>query len=135
MKYNMLQNLQATDNSYIALVSVKLHTDSFTLYHCNHPILLGINLGSLTKGDNDKCMLKATDNGDILSLKYKASCVCITMVAAGSTHIICDLYSLEESVWVWVKGMAVDMVDVVDALDVVGVVGAWAWQMWQIWQM
>jgi len=61
--------------------------------------------------------------------------MCITMLAAGSTHIICDLHSLGESVWVWVEGKAVDMVDAVDTVDVVGVVGAWAWQMWQIWQM
>jgi len=133
LKHNMPQNLQAMDNSHVALVSVKLHADSFALYCCNHPIPLGINLGSLTKGDDDKCTLKATDDGDVLSLKYKASHACITMLATRSTHIIRDLYSLGESVWVWVKGKAADMVDVVDALDMVGAVGAWAWQMWRMW--
>jgi len=130
LKHNMPQNLQVTDNSHVALVSVKLHADSFALYHCNCPIPLGINLGSLTKGDDNKCMLKATDNGDVLSLKYKASHACITMLAAGSTHIVCDLHSLGESVWAWVKGKAADMVDVLDVLDMVGMVGAWAQWMW-----
>jgi len=118
----MLQNLQVTDNSHVALVSVKLHADSFALYCCDHPIPLSVNLGSLTKGDDDKCTLKATDDGDVLSLKYEASRACITMLAAGSTHIVCNLHSLGESVWAWVEGKAADMVDAVDALDVVGMV-------------
>ena len=133
LKHNMPQNLQATDNSHITLISIKLHTDGFALYHCDCPIPLGVNLRSLTKGDDDKCTLKATDDSNVLSLKYEASCVCITMLAAGSTHIVCDLHSLGESVWVWVKGKAADMVDAVDALDVVGAVGAWAWRMWWTW--
>ena len=135
MKHNMLQNLQVTDNSHVTLVSVKLHANGFALYHCNHPIPLGVNLRLLTKGDDDKCMLKATDDGDVLSLKYEASCVCIAMLAAGSTHIVHNLHSLRESVWAWVEGKVADMVDVVDMLDVVGVVGAWAWRMWWTWQM
>ncbi|KAI0295607.1 proliferating cell nuclear antigen, N-terminal domain-containing protein [Multifurca ochricompacta] len=70
-------NLQAMDNSHVALVSVKLHTEGFSSYRCDRPIPLGVNLGSLTKvlkcaKDDDKCTLKATDNGDILSLKYEA---------------------------------------------------------------
>jgi len=134
LKHNMLQNLQVTDNSHIALVSVKLHADSFALYHCDHPIPLGINLRSLTKGDDDKCTLKATDDGDVLSLKYKASHACITMLAAGSTHIIHNLHSLRESVWARVEGKAADMVDAVDVLDIVGAVGTWAQRMWWTWQ-
>ncbi|KAI0247751.1 proliferating cell nuclear antigen, N-terminal domain-containing protein [Lactifluus subvellereus] len=70
-------NLQAMDNSHVALVSVKLHADGFALYRCDRPIPLGVNLGSLTKvlkcaKDDDKCTLKATEDGDILSLKYEA---------------------------------------------------------------
>jgi proliferating cell nuclear antigen len=66
------------DNSHVALVSVKLHADGFALYRCDRPIPLGVNLGSLTKvlkcaKDDDKCTLKATDDGDVLSLKYEAS--------------------------------------------------------------
>ncbi len=65
------------DNSHVALVSVKLHCDGFALYRCDRPIPLGVNLGSLTKvlkcaKDDDKCTLKATDDGDVLSLKYEA---------------------------------------------------------------
>jgi len=70
-------NLQAMDNSHVALVSVKLHADGFALYRCDRPIPLGVNLTSLTKvlkcaKDDDKCTLKATDDGDVLSLKYEA---------------------------------------------------------------
>jgi proliferating cell nuclear antigen PCNA len=66
------------DNSHVALVSVKLHADGFALYRCDRPLPLGVNLGSLTKvlkcaKDDDKCTLKATDDGDVLSLKYEAS--------------------------------------------------------------
>jgi proliferating cell nuclear antigen len=66
------------DNSHVALVSVKLHSDGFALYRCDRPIPLGVNLGSLTKvlkcaKDDDKCTLKATDDGDVLSLKYEAN--------------------------------------------------------------
>ena len=65
------------DNSHVALVSVKLHSDGFALYRCDRPIPLGVNLGSLTKvlkcaKDDDRCTLKATDDGDVLSLKYEA---------------------------------------------------------------
>ena len=65
------------DNSHVALVSVKLHADGFAFYRCDRPIPLGVNLGSLTKvlkcaKDDDKCTLKATDTGDVLSLKYEA---------------------------------------------------------------
>jgi proliferating cell nuclear antigen len=73
----LTQNLQAMDNSHVALVSVKLHADGFALYRCDRPIPLGVNLGSLTKvlkcaKDDDKCTLKATDDADLLSLKYEA---------------------------------------------------------------
>ncbi|KAI9461874.1 proliferating cell nuclear antigen [Russula earlei] len=70
-------NLQAMDNSHVALVAVKLHADGFALFRCDRPIPLGVNLGSLTKvlkcaKDDDKCTLKAADDGDVLSLKYEA---------------------------------------------------------------
>jgi len=79
-------------------------------------------------------MLKATDDSDVLSLKYEASCACITMLAARSTYIVHDLHSLGESVWVRVEGKAADMVDAVDTLDVVGMVGTWARWMWRTWR-
>jgi proliferating cell nuclear antigen len=123
-------NLQAMDNSHVALVSVKLHSDGFALYRCDRPIPLGVNLGSLTKvlkcaKDDDKCTLKATDDGDVLSLKYEANNADrvaeydmklmdidadtlgipdteydarVTMVASEFTRIVRDLMSLGESV-------------------------------------
>jgi proliferating cell nuclear antigen len=123
-------NLQAMDNSHVALVSVKLHSDGFALYRCDRPIPLGVNLGSLTKvlkcaKDDDKCTLKATDDGDVLSLKYEAQNADrvaeydmklmdidadtlgipdtdydarVTMLAAEFTRIVRDLSSLGESV-------------------------------------
>ncbi|KAH9971871.1 proliferating cell nuclear antigen, N-terminal domain-containing protein [Lactifluus volemus] len=123
-------NLQAMDNSHVALVSVKLHADGFALYRCDRPIPLGVNLGSLTKvlkcaKDDDKCTIKATDDGDVLSLKYEAHRgdrvaeydmklmdidadtlgipetdydARVTMTAAEFTRIVRDLSSLGESV-------------------------------------
>ncbi|KAI9435040.1 proliferating cell nuclear antigen [Lactarius indigo] len=123
-------NLQAMDNSHVALVSVKLHSDGFALYRCDRPIPLGVNLGSLTKvlkcaKDDDKCTLKATDDGDVLSLKYEAHNADrvaeydmklmdidadtlgipdteydarVTMPASEFTRIVRDLMSLGESV-------------------------------------
>ena len=66
------------DNSHVALVSVKLHADGFALYRCDRPLPLGVNMGALTKvlkcaKDDDKCTLKATDDGDLLSFKYEAT--------------------------------------------------------------
>ncbi|KAI0319105.1 proliferating cell nuclear antigen, N-terminal domain-containing protein [Amylostereum chailletii] len=70
-------NLQAMDNSHVALVSVKLEAAGFRRYRCDRPIPLGVNLGALTKvlkcaKDDDICILKATDDGDVLSLTYEA---------------------------------------------------------------
>ncbi|KAH9971272.1 proliferating cell nuclear antigen, N-terminal domain-containing protein [Russula compacta] len=123
-------NLQAMDNSHVALVSVKLHADGFALYRCDRPIPLGVNLGALTKvlkcaKDDDRCTLKATDDGDVLSLKYEAHRADrvaeydmklmdidadtlgipdtdydarVTMMAIEFTRIVRDLHSLGESV-------------------------------------
>ncbi|EJF56052.1 proliferating cell nuclear antigen [Dichomitus squalens] len=69
--------LQAMDNSHVALVSVKLYASGFKRYRCDRPLPLGVNLGSLTKvlkcaKDDDICTLKAGDDADILSLTYEA---------------------------------------------------------------
>jgi proliferating cell nuclear antigen len=71
------QNLQAMDNSHVALVAVKLNADGFAFYRCDRPIPLGVNLASLFKvlkcaKDDDKCTLKADDDADVLHLKYEA---------------------------------------------------------------
>ncbi|KAI0350732.1 proliferating cell nuclear antigen [Trametes cingulata] len=70
-------NLQAMDNSHVALVAVKLDASGFKKYRCDRPIPLGVNLGSLTKvlkcaKDDDMCTLKAADDADILTLTYEA---------------------------------------------------------------
>jgi proliferating cell nuclear antigen PCNA len=73
----LAQNLQAMDNSHVALVAVKLHADGFAFYRCDRPIPLGVSLASLFKvlkcaKDDDKCTLKANDDADTLGLKYEA---------------------------------------------------------------
>ncbi|PIL34729.1 hypothetical protein GSI_03510 [Ganoderma sinense ZZ0214-1] len=69
--------LQAMDNSHVALVAVKLEAVGFKRFRCDRPIPLGVNLTSLTKvlkcaKDDDICTLKAGDDADILSLTYEA---------------------------------------------------------------
>ncbi len=55
--------LQAMDNSHVALVSMMLKAEMFSLFRCDRNIALGINLTSLTK------VLRAAQNEDILTLK------------------------------------------------------------------
>ncbi|CCM05240.1 uncharacterized protein FIBRA_07450 [Fibroporia radiculosa] len=70
-------NLQAMDNSHVALVSVKLNASGFKRYRCDRPMPLGLNLASLSKvlkcaKDDDACVVKANDDADLLSLTYEA---------------------------------------------------------------
>ncbi|EAU83729.1 PCNA [Coprinopsis cinerea okayama7 len=70
-------NLQAMDNSHVALVAVKILVSGFKRYRCDRPMPLGVNLGSLTKvlkcaKDDDICTLKAADEADVLNLIYEA---------------------------------------------------------------
>ncbi|TFL00712.1 proliferating cell nuclear antigen, N-terminal domain-containing protein [Pterulicium gracile] len=70
-------NLQAMDNSHVALVAVKMQPEAFEKYRCDRPMPLGVNLTSLTKvlkcaKDDDTCTLKAGDDGDVLGLLYEA---------------------------------------------------------------
>jgi proliferating cell nuclear antigen len=70
-------NLQAMDNSHVALVSVKLDAVGFRKYRCDRPMPLGVNLGSLTKvlkcaKDDDMVTIKAGDDADVLNLTYEA---------------------------------------------------------------
>jgi hypothetical protein len=83
------------DNSHVALVAVKLSADGFKKYRCDRPLPLGVNLNSLTKvlkcakassmasspyppvltppdQDDDACILKASDDADILNLTYES---------------------------------------------------------------
>jgi proliferating cell nuclear antigen len=70
-------NLQAMDNSHVALVSVNLESTGFKRYRCDRPMPLGVNLQSLTKvlkcaKDDDIVTLKAADDADVLNLVYEA---------------------------------------------------------------
>ncbi|KAJ3551135.1 hypothetical protein NM688_g4899 [Phlebia brevispora] len=69
--------LQAMDNSHVALVAVKLRADGFRRYRCDRPIPLGVNLNSLTKvlkcaKDDDQVTIRADDDADVLNLTYEA---------------------------------------------------------------
>ncbi|KAF2437329.1 proliferating cell nuclear antigen [Karstenula rhodostoma CBS 690.94] len=71
-------NLQAMDNSHVALVSMSLKTDAFTSFRCDRNIALGINLGSLTKvlraaGNDDVLSLKAEDAPDVVNIVFESS--------------------------------------------------------------
>ncbi|OCH90769.1 proliferating cell nuclear antigen [Obba rivulosa] len=70
-------NLQAMDNSHVALVTVNMQASGFKKYRCDRPMPLGVNMNSLTKvlkcaKDDDVCIIKAADDADILSLTYEA---------------------------------------------------------------
>ena len=58
-------SLQAIDHSHVALVSMKLSTDSFESYNCHKPMTVGLNLSNLYK------IMKLGDNDDSLTLKVE----------------------------------------------------------------
>jgi len=69
--------LQAMDNSHVALVAVALHESAFSMYRCDRPIPLGLNINSLSKvikcaKDDDIVTLRATDDVDTLHLTYES---------------------------------------------------------------
>lgn len=84
------------DNSHVALCAAKLDATGFTRYRCDRPLPLGVNLGSLTKvlkcaKDDDICTLKASDDGDVLSLTYEArseSTPASVLTSAGGTMLM-----------------------------------------------
>lgn len=86
-------NLQAMDNSHVALVSVLIQAAGFKRYRCDRPMPLGVNLGSLTKvlkcaKDDDICTLKAADEADILNLVYEAKSTRLSScVSRGLTYL------------------------------------------------
>ncbi len=80
-------NLQAMDNSHVALVVVKMESTGFKKYRCDRPMPLGVNLASLTKvlkcaKDDDTCTLKAGDGLDSLNLVYEAKSEIYTALAS-----------------------------------------------------
>ncbi|KAF9768741.1 DNA polymerase delta processivity factor [Fusarium sp. DS 682] len=69
--------LQAMDNSHVALVSMMLNAESFEPFRCDRNISLGVNLTSLTKvlraaQSNDVLTLKAEDGPDVLNLQFES---------------------------------------------------------------
>ena len=72
--------LQAMDNSHVALVAVKLKNTGFTEFRCDRPMPLGVNLASLVKvlkcsKDDDQVTLTANDQADVLQLRYEPKSV------------------------------------------------------------
>ncbi|TGZ83436.1 putative proliferating cell nuclear antigen [Ascodesmis nigricans] len=70
--------LQAMDNSHVALVAMHLKTDAFSPYRCDRNIALGINLASLQKvlraaQNDDLLTLKAEDAPDVLNLVFESA--------------------------------------------------------------
>ncbi|KAI1023562.1 hypothetical protein LB503_001049 [Fusarium chuoi] len=69
--------LQAMDNSHVALVSMLLTAGSFEIFRCDRNISLGVNLTSLTKvlraaQSNDVLTLKAEDAPDVLNMQFES---------------------------------------------------------------
>ncbi|KAJ9064422.1 proliferating cell nuclear antigen [Entomophthora muscae] len=67
--------LQAMDQSHVALVSLLLRADGFDPYRCDRHLTLGISLVSLTKilkcsGNDDYITIKADDAGETLNLTF-----------------------------------------------------------------
>jgi proliferating cell nuclear antigen len=93
-------NLQAMDNSHVALVAVKLLANGFKRYRCDRPMPLGVNLTSLTKvlkcaKDDDICTLKASDEADLLNLVYEAKSKYLfwsTFLRVCDTFILCHIF-------------------------------------------
>lgn len=70
--------LQAMDNSHVALVSMMLNAEAFAPYRCDRNIALGVNLTSLTKvlraaQNEDLLTMKAEDGPDVLNLVFENS--------------------------------------------------------------
>lgn len=66
------------DNSHVALVSMHLKTEGFTVYRCDRNVALGVNLVSLQK------VLRAAQNEDLLTLKAEDAPDVLSMVFENS---------------------------------------------------
>jgi len=70
-------NLQAMDNSHVALVSLQLRHDGFEHFRCDRTLALGIKMESMAKilkcaGSNDIITLKAEDAADTLTFMFES---------------------------------------------------------------
>ncbi|KAI5815436.1 proliferating cell nuclear antigen [Pyronema omphalodes] len=81
--------LQAMDNSHVALVAMHLKTEGFALYRCDRNIALGINLVSLQK------VLRAAQNEDVMTLKAEDSPDALSLVFENSENDRISEYDLK----------------------------------------
>jgi len=69
--------LQAMDNSHVALVALNLQSDGFEKYRCDRNITMGMNLASFWKilkcaANDDLVTMKADERGDTVSLIFES---------------------------------------------------------------
>lgn len=66
-------SIQAMDTAHVALVNLLLRRDGFSVFNCERPAILGVNLGNLAKilkttETNDMITLRRDDDSDVLSV-------------------------------------------------------------------
>ncbi|ORM41308.1 Proliferating cell nuclear antigen [Babesia sp. Xinjiang] len=69
-------SLQALDGNHVALVHLKLHESGFSLYRCDRPRALGINLNSVTKAfkscsNHDSVLIQSEEEKDYISFVFE----------------------------------------------------------------
>lgn len=55
------------DNTRVVMIHLKLHASKFEDYHCEEPLIMGVNLANLNK------LMKTVDNSDTLTFYLEAS--------------------------------------------------------------
>lgn len=70
--------IQCMDSAHVSLVSVQLSAAAFDHYRCDRQLNLGINSANMSKvfkmmGADDIVVLKAEDDGDVLSLMFEST--------------------------------------------------------------
>ncbi|KAK2196186.1 bifunctional Proliferating cell nuclear antigen [Babesia duncani] len=69
-------SLQALDGNHIALVHLKLHESGFSMYRCDRPRALGINLNSVTKAfkscsSSDSVLIQSEEDKDLITFVFE----------------------------------------------------------------
>lgn len=69
--------LQAMDNSHVALVSLQLNSRAFESYLCERGRCLGLNMAAVAKvfklcGNDDGVLIRHHDDGDTISFVFEA---------------------------------------------------------------
>lgn len=70
--------LQAMDNSHVALVSLDLRDQAFESYRCDRGRCLGLNMAAVAKvfklcGNDDSVLIRHHDDGDTISFVFEAN--------------------------------------------------------------